>query len=143
MNQINRTSYGGCLCGAVRYEVKGKLRDVVNCHCQMCQRSHGGFGPYTQAQMNNLRLIKESGLTWYQSSQIAQRGFCRTCGSNLFWRHLDQTTIGIVAGTLDLPTGLKTMGHIFVAEKADFYHLDDDLPQFAGSSKGQLPNDYN
>ncbi len=142
MKNINKISHGGCLCGAIRFEVKGPLRDIVNCHCEMCLRLHGGFGPYTKAQKSNLKISKEKGLIWYQSSPIAQRGFCQICGSNLFWKPLDQNTIAIVAGSLDQPTDLKTMGHIFVAEKADFYQIHDDLPQFAGSSNGKLPDDY-
>jgi hypothetical protein len=53
---------------------------------------------------------------------------------------LDAT--GILAGTLDGPTGLKTIGHIFVGEKSDFYEITDDLPTFDGSSDGELVNDY-
>jgi len=53
---------------------------------------------------------------------------------------LDAT--GIVAGSIDGPTGLKTIGHIFVGEKTDFYEIDDDLPQFEGSSDGELVDDY-
>ena len=50
--------------------------------------------------------------------------------------------MGIIAGTLDEPTGLKTLGHIFVGEKPDFYNINDGLPQFEGSSGGELVDDY-
>ena len=69
------------------------------------------------------------------------RGFCRTCGSNLFWEPVDQDATGIVAGTLDPPTGLKTLGHIFTAEKPDFYEIADTLPRFDGSSDGAFAGD--
>jgi hypothetical protein len=49
---------------------------------------------------------------------------------------------GIVAGALDGPTGLKTIGHIFVGEKPDFYEITDDLPQYEASSEGELEGDY-
>ena len=49
---------------------------------------------------------------------------------------------GIIAGSLDTPTGLKTIGHIFVGEKSDYYEITDELPQFEGSSNGELVNDY-
>ncbi|MEJ2177324.1 MAG: GFA family protein [Gammaproteobacteria bacterium] len=119
---------GGCLCGAVRYEIHGVLRDVVNCHRTMCQ--------------TDIHLTRDEGLTWYITSEVARRGFCGKCGSNLFWEPFDQSTTGIVGGTLDVPTGLKTMGHIFVAEMSDFYRIEDNLPQFSGSSEGQLPGDF-
>ena len=133
---------GGCLCGAVRYEIHGVLRDVVNCHCSMCQRLHGNFGPHTKAKKTDIQLTRDEGLTWFKTSEAARRGFCGRCGSNLFWEPFDQSTTGIIAGTLDMPTGLKTIGHIFVAEMSDFYQIEDNLPQFSGSSDGQLPGDY-
>jgi len=108
---------GGCLCGAVRYEVSGPLRDVVNCHCSMCQRLHGNFGPHSKARKVNIAITKADGLAWYKTSEVAQRGFCRECGSSLFWEPFELDATGIIAGSLDGPTGLKTMGHIFVGEK--------------------------
>lgn len=77
-----------------------------------------------------------------RTSDVARRGFCRECGSGLFWEPFDQDGTGIVAGTLDEPSGLKTIGHIFVSEKAGFYEITDDLPRFAASSDGELSGDY-
>lgn len=133
---------GGCLCGAVRYQVRGRLRDVVMCHCTMCQRLHGGIGPHTKALKVNLRITRDEGLAWYQTSEVARRGFCRNCGSGLFWEPFELDATGILAGTLDPPSGLATMGHIFVGEKADFVEINDDLPCFEASSDGRLPGDY-
>jgi len=142
MTNETSISKGGCLCGAVRYEVRGPLRDVVNCHCSMCQRLHGDFGPHSKARKENITVTKSDGLAWYKSSDIARRGFCQECGSSLFWDPFEQDGTGIVAGTLDAPTGLKTIGHIFVGEKPDFYEITDDLPTFEGSSHGELDDDY-
>lgn len=142
MTDETSVTTGGCLCGAVRYEVKGPLRNVVNCHCSMCQRLHGGFGPHSKARKANITVTTDKGLAWYKSSEIARRGFCRECGSSLFWDPFALDATGIVAGSLDGPTGLKTMGHIFVGEKSDFYEIVDDLPQYEGSSHGELVNDY-
>lgn len=142
MNEEFQLSRGGCLCGAVRYEVKGRLRDVVNCHCSMCQKLHGNFGPHSKASKANITITKDDGLAWYRTSNVARRGFCRNCGSGLFWEPFALDATGIIAGTLDAPTGLKTMGHIFVAEKSDFYEIVDESPRFEGSSAGQLDGDY-
>ncbi|MEX2498489.1 MAG: GFA family protein [Wenzhouxiangellaceae bacterium] len=142
MNDSHKISTGGCLCGAVRYEVKGPLRDIVNCHCSMCQRQHGNFAPHSKARKVNISITKDEGLAWYKTSEIARRGFCRLCGSGLFWEPFELDATGIIAGTLDGPTGQKTTGHIFVGEKCDFYEIADDLPQFDGSSRGELVNDY-
>ncbi len=132
---------GGCLCGAVRYAVRGKLRDVVNCHCTMCQRLHGAFGAHSKARKADIDIVEDDGLAWYATSERARRGFCRICGSNLFWEPTDQDATGIVAGSLDPPTGLKTLGHIFTAEKPDFTKIADDLPQFDSSSAGTFEGD--
>ena len=129
---------GGCLCGAVRYEVRGPMRGVVNCHCDMCQRLHGAFGAYTKVENAALSLVSESGLTWFASSGQARRGFCRKCGASLFWQPNEVQTTSIAAGTLDPPSGLVTIGHIFTAEKGDFYNISDDLKQFPGSAGGEM-----
>ena len=133
---------GGCLCGAVRYQVKGQLRDIVNWHCSMCQKLHGNFGAHTKASTVNITIPNSAGLAWYKTSDIAQRGFCRECGSSLFWQPFNLDATGILAGSLDCSEGLKTMGHIFVGEKPDFYEITDDCPLFKRSSDGQLVNDY-
>ena len=136
------TTTGGCLCGAVRFEVRGPLRGIVNCHCSMCQRLHGGFGPHSKTPKDCISITKDEGLEWFASSEIARRGFCKQCGSQLFWEPLEQDGTGIVAGALDQPTGLRTIGHIFVGEKSDFYEIDDELPQFEASSDGKFAGDY-
>lgn len=107
----------------------------------MCQRLHGNFGPHSKALKVNITITNADGLAWYKTSEVAQRGFCRKCGSSLFWEPSELDAIGIVAGSLDGPTGLKTIGHIFVGEKSDFYGIADELPQFVGSSNGKLVND--
>src|SRR6478609_6709151 len=77
---------GGCLCGAVRYEAVGPLRDVVVCHCKMCRRVHGHVGAYTSMSLDALSLVASRGLAWYRSSAAAKRAFCRECGATLFWQ---------------------------------------------------------
>ena len=108
----------------------------------MCQKLHGGFGPHTKAPKDSIRITRDEGLEWYRSSDIARRGFCRLCGSSLFWDPFKQEGTGILAGSLDDTSGLETIGHIFVAEKAQFYDITDEIPQFPGSSMGQLDGDY-
>ena len=137
---INAT--GGCYCGAVRYEIRGPLRGVVNCHCGQCAKLNGNFGAHSKAAKSDVTVRIDRGLAWYRISRVARRGFCRKCGSGLFWDQLEQDTLGIIAGTLDRPTGLKTIGHIFVGDKADFYEIADDIQQFVGSSDGKIAGDY-
>ena len=133
---------GGCLCGQVRYVVTGPLRGVVNCHCSMCQKLHGGMGSHTKAMKKHIHITESRGLAWFKSSKIARRGFCRNCGSSLFWEPFELDATGILAGSVDSPTGLKTIGHIYVSESPDFCLLMDDLPKYSGSSNGKLALDY-
>ncbi|HEY3178325.1 MAG TPA: GFA family protein [Casimicrobiaceae bacterium] len=119
---------GSCLCGAVRYQVIGVLRDVVLCHCRMCRKSQGHVGAYAAAPKNALRLIESRGLKWYRSSDVARRAFCSECGGTLFWEGIEQETISIAAGTLDSPTALKTVVQIYVNDKGDYYDLDAAIP---------------
>jgi len=132
---------GGCLCGGVRYEVRGPLREVIACHCSQCRRTSGHFVAATEALTADLIVTQSSTLRWYRSSGTTERGFCSRCGSNLFWRAVADATasglhrlpglqrISIMAGTLQQPTGLKLARHIFVADKSDYYELADGLPQ--------------
>ncbi len=117
---------GGCLCGAVKYTVNGALRPVVNCHCQQCRKSSGHHVAATSAARGDVKI--KGGVTWYASSDRAQRGFCATCGANLFWDGAGKN-LSIFAGTLDGASGLQTKGHIYVADKGDYYEITDDLPQ--------------
>jgi hypothetical protein len=126
---------GGCDCGAIRYRLRGKMRDVVNCHCGQCRRTHGHFGAYTAVEREQLSLTSDRGLRWYRSSQGVRRGFCGECGSSLFWDRESLTSISIAAGTLDQPTGLKTVAHIFTKDAGDYYQLDDHVPRYPGSMR--------
>jgi hypothetical protein len=123
------TAKGGCLCGAVRYEVDPPLRDVIVCHCEMCRKAHGHVGAYTAAPKSALRITQSRGLAWYASSPIARRGFCRECGGTLFWESKDRETISIAAGTLDGATGLSTTLQIHVADAGDYYRIDPSIPE--------------
>ncbi len=126
-----RTVHGHCLCGSVQYEVRGPLRPVVYCHCNMCRRSTGHFVAATACAREDLVLKSAASLQWFQSSAAARRGFCGQCGSNLFWEAVGEARISIMAGTLDVPTGLSAKGHIFVSEAGDYYRITDGLPQSA------------
>ena len=123
---------GGCLCGGVRYEARGPLRDVVNCHCGRCRRTHDHFGAYTEAASEDLALLEDRGLRWYVADG-RERGFCRECGASLFWRRAGTGRTSIAAGTLDEPTGLRTVADAFVDSRGDYYQLADELPRFSGA----------
>jgi len=130
------THGGGCLCGAVRYQVRGPLRPVVNCHCGQCLRFHGHHGAYSGALWAQVAITGEDSLRWYASSERARRGFCAVCGSSLFWERLGRGFLSIAAGSLDRPTGLSTVRHIFTAERAYYYEISDGLEPLPGTMQG-------
>lgn len=121
---------GSCLCGAVSYQVSGPLKAVVGCHCSLCRKSTGHFLAFTAAWHRDFRITSDRGLKWYHASEGARRGFCGDCGATLFFETLGTDKISIAAGTFDGATGLATAAHIFVADKGDYYALDDGAPQF-------------
>ena len=129
MIQIPAVATGSCLCGAVRYEVAGPLRGVTLCHCAMCRKIHGHVGAYTAAPKKALRLIEARGLQWYRSSDAARRGFCGECGAKLFWEPAEKDYVAIAAGTLDPPTGLRTVLQIHLDSAGDYYSIDPAVPQ--------------
>jgi hypothetical protein len=128
---------GGCLCGAVRFRATGSLRGVIYCHCSQCRKQSGHYVAATQAADAEFEIEGADNLTWYAASPEARRGFCSICGSLLFWKDSRLDRISIMAGAFEAPTGLAGQGHIFVADKGDYYTIDDGLPQF--SDGGSVP----
>ena len=116
---------GSCLCGAVTYKVEGPLREVIGCHCTQCRKQTGHYLAATAAKLDRFRIVKDEGLRWYRSSDSAQRGFCQICGSTLFWRGNGRDYVAIAAGTVDGETGQRIAGHIFCADKGDYYDITD------------------
>ncbi len=124
---------GACLCGAVHYTISGPLRGVVYCHCSQCRRQTGHFYAATNVSDDQIEIEGSDGLTWYAASATARRGFCRTCGSALFWKPNGRNEISVMAGSFDTPSGLKSDSHIFVGDKGDYYDITDDLMRHEGS----------
>jgi hypothetical protein len=125
---------GSCLCGGVRYEISGPLRGVLNCRCSMCRKAHGAaFRTRASVRAADFRwLLGEDLVTYYESSPGNHRGFCRVCGSPLLSRFdFDPTTFGLPLGALDDDPGEKPKLHVFVAYKAPWHEITDELPQYA------------
>jgi hypothetical protein len=121
-----RVKTGACACGAVRFEVTGKLTPVTFCHCSKCRRWHGHVGAYTAVEREHVRFVSRRGLKWYAAAPTVRRGFCARCGSSLFWDEDGELRLGICAGALDAPTGLAPKAHIYAASKGDYYELPED-----------------
>jgi len=127
---------GSCLCGAVRIRTTAPLRGVVYCHCSQCRRQTGHYYAATSLDEAGLEVAGVESVEWYRASDTARRGFCRTCGSHLFWKREGSPDISILAGLFDAPSGLEGAAHIFTVDKGDYYEITDALPQFPASGAG-------
>lgn len=118
---------GGCLCGALKYEIRHWLQYARNCHCSMCRKVTGGaFATWAYVAVDNFRWTSgEEQLGRYQSSQKVTRTFCKICGSTM--QYVDNQTFqdvfGIALGTIDGDPGCKPLRHVLVGSKAPWFEL--------------------
>lgn len=105
------------------------MSELSACHCGQCRRQSGHFAVAGDVANADITFQSSETLTWYRSSDFARRGFCKTCGSALFWQMDGSADVSVNTGCLDQPTGLTLASHIFVAHKGDYYQITDGLPQ--------------
>ena len=118
-----------CLCGAVKVQVKGDLPVPNACHCSQCRKQSGHYWASVDLSSKDVAIKGKTHITWYQASAKVRRGFCKTCGSFLFWDPIHHDTIAVAMGAFDGPTQTKLGLHIFVSDKGDYYDITDGLPQ--------------
>ncbi|GGH57716.1 GFA family protein [Frigidibacter albus] len=123
------THKGSCLCGAVRFEVAGDLAPADACHCTMCRKLSGHYFASTDVPRDRLTVQGNDAVRWYQSSEKVRRGFCGTCGAQLFFDPPHRDSIAVAMGAFEGATGTHLHLHIFVADKGDYYEIADGLPQ--------------
>ena len=119
-----------CLCGGIKLKTQGYHRNIQNCHCIQCMKTHGHHAAYTNVEDRNVKFLKKRTLKWFKSSKRAKRGFCNKCGASLFFKVIGAKTISIAAGMFNRPVKLKTTMNIFVQGKSDYYKLDSRVPKF-------------
>lgn len=120
---------GSCLCGKVVFEVTGELSPPDACHCSQCRKQSGHYWASTDIPTDHISITGKEHLTWYQASEKVRRGFCKTCGSFLFWDPLHHPSMAIAMGAFNAPTDTHLQKHIFTADKGDYYAIADGLPQ--------------
>jgi hypothetical protein len=125
-----RKLIGECLCGSVKFEITAPFRKIVSCYCSECRKTSGNFVSATAVYDDQIRYIEQCGLSWF-STEKAKRGFCQLCGSSLLWKnHHADGKVSVMAGCLEVQTGLKVEAHIFTADKSDFHEISSGAPQF-------------
>ena len=128
MKKLSLTA--SCLCGDIKLKTQGYHRNVQNCHCIQCMKTHGHHAAYTNVEERNVKFLKKRTLKWFKSSKRAKRGFCNKCGASLFFKIIGAKTISIAAGMFNRPVKLKTTMNIFVKGKSDYYKLDSRMTKF-------------
>jgi hypothetical protein len=124
---------GGCVCGAIRYEVNAEPIMMFNCHCRDCQRTTGSaFTPVVYVPANAFKITKGSPHYYSTQSEMAghnKRGFCPECGSRLFGG-ASETGQGIAASSLDDPSLFKPQVHMWASDAQPWDSMDSTLPKF-------------
>ncbi|WP_390911414.1 GFA family protein [Pseudosulfitobacter sp. SM2401] len=117
---------GSCNCKGVTFTVT-QPETATACHCGQCRKQSGHHWASGHMPETDFEITGE--VRWYESSDIAKRGFCPTCGSFLFWKRKDEDSMSFSLGLIDSPTNLTLNRHIFTADKGDYYEIADDAPQ--------------
>jgi hypothetical protein len=120
----------GCLCGAVRFALPRPDGGVGACHCHQCRTLSGHYTASFDSDEAAIDWQSRDGLAEFATPGGGRRGFCTGCGSSLYFRAADGG-FSVEAGSVDGPLGVALESHIFVADKGDYYVIDDGLPQFA------------
>lgn len=123
---------GSCLCGAVKLTVINPGTSIGACHCGMCRK--WGGGPLLAVESGtDVTLQGEDNITVYNSSEWAERGFCKHCGTHLFYRLKEARQYHVPAGLFDDAPGLSFDLQIFIDEKPAYYRFANETPALTGA----------
>ncbi|MCL1826048.1 MAG: GFA family protein [Betaproteobacteria bacterium] len=117
---MSKTKTGHCLCGAVQVSAVLANHEAGVCHCKMCQRWAGG--PFVEVACTPETVFKsQDAVTAYPSSDWAERGFCKHCGSPLFYRLKSDGSYYVPVGLFDDTEDLTLANEIYVDKKPSWY----------------------
>jgi len=132
---LSRVIYGSCLCGDVGYRISGTPLRMVNCHCENCRRARSAaYASNVFVPARQFRWTRgESQVVSYRLPGPAAfaTAFCRRCGSDLPRASRGESVVVVPAGSLDDDPGVRPQAHVCVGEKASWFKISDDLPQYA------------
>lgn len=124
------SSSGKCLCGAVSFAADGVDPHVHACHCQMCRGWTGG--PMMAASVGSIKFQGDDFIERYRSSEWAERGFCKRCGSSLFYHLIEQDMYVMATGAFDDAEQFALVGEIYVDAKPSGYNFAGDHSRLTG-----------
>ena len=122
---------GGCQCGDIRYALSAEPFNPHVCHCRMCQKASGGlFMPFASVNLESFAWTRGSpGI--FKSSAVAERGFCRSCGTPLSYRNIENAWISLTTGSFDEPERLPPAVQLGVESRMSWFARLDGLPGIA------------
>lgn len=126
---------GGCLYGAVRFEITGGIRNIVYCHCSQCRKAQGSaFAANGIVQADDFRVVAgQDALKAYESSPGKAKYFCKICGSPIMSRSASRPDqVRIRLGTVESEIDERPVAHIFATSKANWEEICGDLPRYEG-----------
>jgi len=130
-NKVN----GSCFCGAIKFTADLPSKWCAHCHCSMCRKAHGaGYVTWTGFEQAQVSIGSGTDqLTWYDSSPGAQRGFCRQCGSTMFFRSERWAgELHIALGCIDDALDREPQANVFFDRHVDWMPIDKSLKQVDG-----------
>jgi hypothetical protein len=123
---------GGCLCKAVRFTATPADNEVGTCHCSMCRRWTAG--PFMVRDCGtSLKVEDKTNLGAYRSSEWAERGFCKSCGTPLYYRLIDRDSYFVSAEAFDDVTDISFTTQIFIDEKPAYYDFANNTHNLTGA----------
>jgi len=127
---------GSCLCGAVRYELRGDPMMMYYCHCGTCQKATGtAFATNVLVRADDFVVVAgHDALSAFESSPGKRRHFCSRCGSPIYSQaEPTKHVVSVRCGTLESDPVVRPAAHSWVASKAPWFEICDALPQTPGS----------
>ena len=124
---------GQCLCGAIRYEYRGRIGNLIHCHCSRCRQWHGAaFRSRVVIDRDGYRLTQGAEyLAQYQATPKVIKTFCRQCGSSLATIYPTRDRLlGLPIAAVEGELEPQQEMHIHTASKASWWQISDALPQY-------------
>lgn len=124
---------GGCYCGAVQFEISSEISNIIHCHCSECRKLQGSsFATNGVVDSVNFSLIKgQNDLTAHKLTDTQTRFFCKHCGSPIKSENTSVPgKVRVRLGTIDSDIKETPQAHIFVASKANWDLICDDVVQY-------------
>ena len=122
---------GSCLCGAINLSSASTNKEVGACHCSMC-RKWGGSSLLVIDCGSEIKFSGEENIGIYQSSEWAERGFCKQCGTHLFYKLKQNNQYYIPVGIFDDSKDLVFDHQIFIEEKPQYYSFANQTKNMTG-----------